>query len=133
MRFRLIERDDAVLAVGLIAAAVLVFQQPLRDLWDVVRETEGRYRVDLLPGLTILVAVVLFHEYRKREAWNALQATANAEAAQARRRTEDLEHLITLGHALANTLDRSTLLHALWRHVPAFAHDREFWAMLKTG
>ena len=133
MRFRLIERDDAVLVVGLIAAAVLVFQQPLRDLWDVVREIEGRYRVDLLPGLTILIAVVLFHEYRKRQVWNALQATANAEAVQARRRTEDLERLMTLGHALANTLDRSTLLHALWRHVPAFAHDREFWAMLKTG
>jgi diguanylate cyclase (GGDEF)-like protein len=133
MRFRLIERDDAVLAVGLIAAAVLVFQQPLRDLWDVVREIEARYRVDLLPGLTILIAVVVFHEYRKREAWNALHATANAEAAQARRRAEDLERLMTLGHALANTLDRSTLLHALWRHVPAFAHDREFWAMLKTG
>ena len=114
MRFRLIERDDAVLAVGLIAAAVLVFQQPLRDLWDVVREIEGRYRVDLLPGLTILIAVVLIHEYRKRQAWNALQATANAEAAQARRRTEETvaSHQKTGGRAGSVSDEVSAISHA---------------------
>ncbi len=133
MRFRLIEREDAILAGGLVAAAVLVFQQPLRDLWDIVREIETRYRIDLLPGLTILIAVGIFHGFRKHQAWKSLQATASAEAAQARRRSEELERLMMLGHALANTLDRSTLLHVLWRHVPAFAHDREFWAMLRTA
>jgi diguanylate cyclase (GGDEF)-like protein len=133
MRFRLIEREDAILAGGLVAAAILVFQQPLRDLWDVVREIETRYRIDLLPGLTILIAVGIFHGYRKHHAWKALQATATSEVEQARRRSQELERLITLGHALANTLDRSTLLHVLWRHVPAFAHDREFWAMLRTA
>ena len=133
MRFRLIDRKDTPLAAGLVIAAVLVFQQPLHYLWDFVQDFETKYQIDLLPGLTILTVVSIFHAYRKRQDSRSLAATAAAEAEQARRRSKELERLMVLGQALANTLDRSSLLQSLWHHVPAFVQDREFWAVLKTA
>ena len=40
---------------------------------------------------------------------------------------------MALGQALANALDRPALLQVLWQYVPAFAHNRQFWALMWTG
>lgn len=130
---RLFTRDDASLAVGLIAAAVIIFQHPLRYLLEVAQEVEARYHVDLLPALGILVCVAVFHEYRKRQLARAEARAAAAEAAQARTRSEELERLMTFGQALANALEPGTLQRALWRHLPIFARDREFWLLARKG
>jgi diguanylate cyclase (GGDEF)-like protein len=133
MRFRVFERQDTALAVGLIAATILVFQQPLHYFWDFIQDIESRYHLDLLPGLTVLLGVFIFHGYRKRQDTRTHAIAAAAEAEQAHARAEELERLMALGNALGNALDRSALLQVLWRHVPAFAQDREFWAMIKAG
>src|SRR5439155_22310490 len=132
-RFRLITRHDTPLAVGLIAAAVLVFQRPLHFLWNVVEDVQARYQVDLIPALTILVAVFVFHEYRKRQESKSHTLATATEVAQARRRSDELERLMALSQALANSLDRSTLLQVLWRYLPTFAREREFWALMRAG
>ena len=130
---RLISRNDTSLAVGLIAATVVVFQQPLRYLFDMAQEIESRYHVDLLPALTILVSVFVFHQYRKRQLARADARTAAAEAAQERARSAELERLMTFGQTLANALEPSTLQRALLRHLPTFARDREFWLLTRNG
>jgi diguanylate cyclase (GGDEF)-like protein len=121
------------LAIGLVVAAIVVFSRPLHFVWDIVEDVQMRYQVDLVPALTILVAVYFFHEYRKRQDVRSHALTAAAEAEQARKRAEELERLMALGQELANALDRSALLQVLWKFVPMFAHDREFWALMRAG
>jgi diguanylate cyclase (GGDEF)-like protein len=128
---RLISKNDTSLVVGLIAGTVVIFQRPLRFVWEVALETQERYHVDLLPALTIFVGVFIFHEARKRQQAKADTRAAAAEAAQARMRSAELERLMTFSQALANALDAATLQQALWRYLPLFAGEREFWVLTR--
>ena len=128
---RLITRNDASLVVGLIAGTVVIFQRPLRLVWETAWDVQERYHVDLLPALTIFVGVFIFHEARKRQQAKADALAAAAETAQARMRSAELERLMTFSQALANALDHTTLQQALWRYLPAFAGEREFWVLAR--
>jgi diguanylate cyclase (GGDEF)-like protein len=130
---RLITRNDASLVVGLIAGTVVIFQRPLRFVWETASDLQERYHVDLLPALTIFVGVFLFHEARKRQQAKAESLAAAAEAAQARMRSAELERLMTFSQALASALDSTTLQQALWRYLPAFAGEREFWVLARRS
>ena len=128
---RLITRNDASLVVGLIAGTVVIFQRPLRLVWEAAWDVQERYHVDLLPALTIFVGVFIFHEARKRQQAKAEALAAATEAAQARMRSAELERLMTFSQALANALDPTTLQQALWRYLPAFVDEREFWVLAR--
>ncbi len=130
---RLITRNDTSLVAGLIAGTVVVFQRPLRFIWEAARDVQERYQVDLLPALTIFISVFIFHEARKRQRSRAEAKLAAAEAAQARLRSAELERLVAFGHALSNALDSATLQQAWWRHLPAFTEEREFWVLARRG
>jgi diguanylate cyclase (GGDEF)-like protein len=130
---RLITRNDTTLAMALIAAAVILFRQPLRYLFDAAHEFESQYHVDLIPALILLVVVFVFHEYQKHSQAKADARAAAAEAAQARTRSEELEELMALGQALANALDPATLQQSLWKHLPRFARNRTFWVLARKG
>src|SRR5579863_6901628 len=106
---RLITRNDASLVVGLIAGTVVIFERPLALAWETAWDVQERYHVDLLPALTIFVGVFIFHEARKRQQAKADAIVAAAEAAQARKRSAELERLMTFSQALANALDAATL------------------------
>ena len=128
---RLITRNDVPLVVGLIAGTIVIFQRPLRFVWETALDAQERLHVDLLPALTIFAGVFIFHEARKRRQVKAGALAAAAEAAQARLRSAELERLMILSQALANALDPATLQQALWRHLPAFAGEREFWVLTR--
>ena len=128
---RLITRNDTSLVVGLIAGTVVIFQRPLRFVWEAAMDVQDHYRVDLLPALTIFAGVFIFHEARKRQQAKAEMRAAAAEAAQARLRSAELEVLMTFSQALANALDPTTLQQALWRYLPAFAIERKFWVLTR--
>src|SRR5260370_25994830 len=81
---RLITRNDASLVVGLIAGTVVIFQRPLRFVWEAALDVQDRYHVDLLPALTIFAGVFIFHEARKRQQAKAESRAAAIDAAQAR-------------------------------------------------
>src|SRR4051812_35311621 len=93
MTWRLISRNDTSLVVGLIAGTVVVFQRPLRMVWNLAVDVQEHYQIDLVPALMIFVGVLLFHEYRKRQQTSAESAIASAEAALQRQRSEQLERL----------------------------------------
>jgi diguanylate cyclase (GGDEF)-like protein len=128
---RLITRNDASLVVGLIAGTVVIFQRPLRFVWETALDVQERYHVDLLPALTIFAGVFIFHEARKRQQAKAEARIIAAEAAQARMRSAELERLMTFSQALANALEPTTLQQALWRYLPLFAGERQFWMLTR--
>jgi diguanylate cyclase (GGDEF)-like protein len=130
---RLVTRNDTSLAIGLIVGAIVVFQQPLHFALDIARDVESRYHLDLVPALTIVTGVFLFHQYRKRQLSKAEATAASAEAARARTRSEELERLMVFSEALGNALDVPTLQQVLSRNLPAFARERAFWVLARVG
>lgn len=130
---RLLDRSDTSLAIALIASALVIFQQPLRILIDAARAAEAQYRIDLIPGLTVLVAAFGFHQYRKRQQAKAAAQAAEARAALERSRAEELERLVAFGRALGNALDAPALRQTLWRYLPLFSPEHEFWLLRRTG
>lgn len=129
---RLIDRNDTSLAIALIASALVIFQQPLHLLIEVAHNVELRYDIDLLPGLVVLVGALAFHEYSRRLQARAAAQRAAAEVAQERQRSAELERLVAFGGALGTALDSVALRQIFWRYLPAFARDRELWALTRT-
>jgi diguanylate cyclase (GGDEF)-like protein len=130
---RLLDRNDTSLAVALIASSLVIFQRPLRYLIDAARDAEARYHIDLIPGLTVLVGAFAFHQYRKWQQAKAAAKAAAAEAAQERARSQELERLVAFGRALGSALDPPALRQNLWRYLPLFVPDHEFWMLTRKG
>jgi diguanylate cyclase (GGDEF)-like protein len=130
---RLIRRSDTTLVIALIVGTVMIFQQPLRWALQIAHEIALRYHVDLLPALTVLIVVFVFHQYRKRQEAKADMRALSAETAQACARAQELERLMVCGRALANALDRPALQQVLARALPPFAGDRECWILTRHG
>jgi diguanylate cyclase (GGDEF)-like protein len=128
---RLISKNDASLVVGLIAGTIVIFQRPLRFVWDAALDVQERYHVDLLPALTIFAVVFIFHEARKRRQTKAAALAAEVESRQARLRSAELERLMGFSQALANALDPGALQQALRRFLPGFVDEREFWMLTR--
>jgi diguanylate cyclase (GGDEF)-like protein len=128
---RLISKNDTSLVVGLIAGTVVIFQRPLRFVWEAALNVQDRYQVDLLPALTIFAGVFIFHEARKRQQAKADAVAAAAEGAQTQMRSAELQRLMTFSQALANALDPTTLQQALRRYLPEFTGEREFWVLTR--
>jgi diguanylate cyclase (GGDEF)-like protein len=126
---RLLDRHDTSLAVALVAGALVIFQQPLRHVFDAAREVDLRYHIDLVPGLTVLVTALAFHQYRKRVQAKAATRVAESEAAHERGRAEELERLVAFGCALGGALDAITVKQVFWRHLPTIARERELWML----
>lgn len=130
---RLLDRSDTSLAVALIASALVIFQRPLRYIIDAARAAELQFGIDLIPGLTVLVGAFGFHQYRKRQEAKAAARAAAAETALERARSEELERLVAFGRALGSALDPTALQQNLWRYLPSFAPDHEFWLLRWSG
>jgi diguanylate cyclase (GGDEF)-like protein len=136
---RLLDRKDASLAIALVAGALVIFRKPLHLLIDVAHSVELRYNIDLLPGLVLLAGAFTFHAYRKRQQTRAIADQAKAladlaaqEITQERQHSAELERLVALGSALGGALDTLALRQVFWRYFPAFALDRELWALTRT-
>jgi diguanylate cyclase (GGDEF)-like protein len=130
---RLITRSDASLAVGLIVGAIVLFQQPLQFVLKAARDVETRFNLDLVPALTIVAGVFIFHQYRKRLLSKAEAKAASADAVRARVRSEELERLMTFSQDLARVLDVAMLQQVLWKNLPLLTRTRGFWVLARIG
>jgi diguanylate cyclase (GGDEF)-like protein len=130
---RLLDRENTSLAFAVAASALLVLWKPLHSLIDVVHWMERRYNVDLLPGVVVFVAAFAFHEVNKRQQAKAAADRAAAEVIQERQRAAELERLVAFAAALGRALDTLALRQAARRFLPAFARDRELWALTRTA
>jgi diguanylate cyclase (GGDEF)-like protein len=127
---RLIDRGDTPLAFGLIAASLILFQQPLRFVLDAAREVETGYRLDLVPALVTLTTLWVFNQHKKRAHLQARMMSAQGEARQHRERMQELEALVSFGRMLASALDVQGLRHAVSCSLPGFVGDRSMWVMV---
>ena len=130
---RLLQKNDASLAIALITSSLVMFERPLRLIIDAARDAETRYSIDLLPGLTVLVGALAFHQYQKGQQNRIAAAAAAAEIAKERQRSAELERLVGLGTALSNVTEPGGIRQAYWRFMPAFARDREVWMLSRTS
>ena len=123
---RIFGRNDAFLIGGLAIALWVVSSRQLGTLLDRAREIDHSRGLQLVPGLFILAAVFLIHQFRKREEMRlrALQATS---------RVAEMERLVLFGQALAHSLDGDSIRAAATEHLPALAIGREVWALFRTG
>src|SRR2546422_6991592 len=64
---RIFGRNDAFLIGGLAIAVWVVSSRQLGTLLDRAREIDHSRGLQLVPGLFILAAVFLIHQFRKRE------------------------------------------------------------------
>ena len=130
---RLIEKSDTSLAIALITGVVVIFERPLRRLFETAHAVELRYDIDLVPGLAVLVGALALHTYKRRaHAKQALQA-ANAETMRERQRSGELERLVAFGAALSATSEARGVRQVFWRFMPAFAGGQEIWMLLRAG
>lgn len=139
-KFRLLDlRHDGTLAIGLIAGAAVVFQQPLRFLLNVAGDVEEQYHLDLLPALVVLTVILMFQQYRKRQESRAAALAAETVARVERARAAELEELVGVGRSLANALTFKEIEQALWRNLPGLLRNcrlsvvmrqRSGWKML---
>jgi diguanylate cyclase (GGDEF)-like protein len=73
----------------------------------------------------------VFHVNANRREMRAEAATAGREAAMARARTRELEHLMAFGQTLSRALTVDALHEAIWRHLPALAPDADIWMLVR--
>jgi diguanylate cyclase (GGDEF)-like protein len=127
---RLIDRHDTSLAVALVLGALILFNQPLKFLFDVAADIEREYHLDLVQPLVVLAVVFGFHQYRKRQEAKAEARAAAAEAQQARVRSQELERLVGISRGLATVTDFTGVNQVLMRYLPRFTAERSTWVLI---
>lgn len=131
-KFRLLDlKNDGSLAFGLIAAAAVVFQQPLRFVLNVASAVEQEYNLDLLPALVVLTVTFVFHQYRKRQESRAAAQAAEAAARIEHERASALAELVTFCRSLANALELKQIEPALWRDLPGSLRHCRFSIVMR--
>jgi diguanylate cyclase (GGDEF)-like protein len=131
MKFRVSGRHDSLLLAGFAFTLLVIFQRSLQYMFDVARDVERTYGVALVPALTILTVMFVFHQYANRREVKAEAAAAAVEASLARARAEELERLMALGQSLSRSLTADALHEAIWRHLPGLSGNADVWVLLK--
>ena len=129
---RLFGRNDIVLRGCLAVALFVLFNRPLQEGFDFVREIEDTYQVRLLPALLILVGTFIFHQFRKRQEVRSAAIASAAAAQEATARAEEMERLIAFGQAIARSLTEESIKAAAIAHVPQLAPNRVAWALARS-
>ncbi len=119
---QLISRRDAGLATSLIVALFVLFNRPLEGLFELAASVERTYDLALLPALTVLAVTLAFHQYQRRR-------EMAEEARQALARNQEVERLLRLARALAESLDAEAIRQTLYRLLPTFCGDRKYWML----
>lgn len=127
---RMLDRkNDALLAIALIASALVILRQPLGLLIDVARDVEGRYHVDLISGLTVLTCALVFHRYRRHQQARTAAAVAAARAEHEHNQSTELEPFIAFSRALGHAIGPQAVQQMFWRYVSPLVQHRELWLL----
>lgn len=132
MRLRITGRHDSLLLAGLTFALLVIFQPSIQYGLEVARDIERHYGVALVPALVILFVMFIFHQQASRREMKAEAASAATEAALARARAEELEHLMLFGQALARALSIDGVRETAWLHLPKMTGVSDIWVVLRT-
>jgi diguanylate cyclase (GGDEF)-like protein len=128
-----IGRRDGWLIVGLVLATLVVFEGAVRRAFDIAHDVEVAHGLALVPALFLLLGLLLFHQYSKRQESKLAATAATAEAVQVRKRVQELERLADLGQSLAGCLTFEALQQAVWKHLPRLTGERDAWLLICSG
>jgi diguanylate cyclase (GGDEF)-like protein len=127
---RILDRkNDALLAIALIASVLVVLRQPFGLLMEVARDVQGRYHVDLIPGLAVLTCALIFHRYRRHQQARTAAAVAAAQAEHEHNRSAELEPFIAFSRALSHAIGPLAVQQIFWRYVSPLVEHRELWLL----
>jgi diguanylate cyclase (GGDEF)-like protein len=126
----LVARQDRALLVGLAAALIVVFAQPIRYLLDLASEVERSSGLALVPALIILTVVFTVHQHGKRREAKSRAVLAEADAQEAAARASEMEHLVDFGQALGRSLDRESIRAVVMEHLPSLCGSSAAWVMM---
>jgi diguanylate cyclase (GGDEF)-like protein len=127
---RMLDRkNDALLAIALIASALVVLRQPFSLLMEVARDVERRYHVDLIPGLAVLTCALIFHLYRRHQQARTAAAVAAAQAEHDHNRSTELEPFVAFSRALSHAIGPLAVQQLFWRYVSPLVEHRELWLL----
>jgi diguanylate cyclase (GGDEF)-like protein len=131
---RLIGRNDLFLLAGLGIALFAITSRSIGQALVFAQEVERSMGLQLLPGLVILAGVFVFHLVQKRhEAREEALAASTELRRQATARAAEMERLVELGRALAQSLTYESVRAAAVSHIPTLTGGRECWAMVRTA
>lgn len=130
-RFLRAVKRDGILYLGIVLAAVAMFNPGMQRAFDRVKELEQQWHVGLVPGLFVLFAALGLHQLSRRQQAAAAAAASAADARASRARAEELERLVSLERAVASSLDLLSLRHSLETHLPGFCGLRDNWVLLR--
>jgi diguanylate cyclase (GGDEF)-like protein len=132
MRLRIMGRHDPLLLAGLAFALLVIFQPSIQFGLDAARELERHYGVALVPALMLLSVMFIFHQQAARREMKAETAAAATEAARARGRAQELEHLMLFSQALTRARSVDAIRETAWLHMPGLIGTPEVWVLLHT-
>jgi diguanylate cyclase (GGDEF)-like protein len=130
---RLVGRHDIYWLVVITVAVFAIFSRPLDVALDYAHDLDQGRGFQLLPGLVILTAAFVFHQFRKRHEMHVTASAAANEARLATARAAEMERLVAFGLALARSLDRESIRAATTEHLPKLAAGRDAWAMIRLA
>jgi diguanylate cyclase (GGDEF)-like protein len=131
-RARGLAKSDAVLAVGLVIAALVIFSTQVTEFLDYMGDIERVYGLRLLPGLLLLASLLAIQQFWKRTEARVEVIGAARAAQEATERAAELSRLVAFGHALARSLDSEAIRTAVAAHLPMLVPGRRAWAMTRT-
>ena len=114
-------RNDVTLLAGLAIAALVIFQRPIWQFFQVGRDIEAQYGLALVPGLIILTVVFL---------GNIL--VGRIRSAAARRRAAERASTLALGQALSRATSMDGVHDVLRDQLPAAANATGAWLVTRT-
>jgi diguanylate cyclase (GGDEF)-like protein len=132
MRLRITGRHDPLLLAGLAFALLVIFQPSIQFGLDAARELERHYGVALVPALMLLSVMFIFHQQAARREMKTEAAAAATEAARARARAAELEHLMLFSQALTRARSVDAIRETAWLHMPGLIGTNEVWVLLHT-
>jgi diguanylate cyclase (GGDEF)-like protein len=127
---RIVQRSDAALIVALTFALLTTVWQPFSILLNYLRGAEQGTGLYLAPALAILITGFGFHQWRKRQEFQANSRISDAAAKAATNRVAEMELLVGFGHALAHALDEDAIRDVIISQGQQLIPWRSLWVML---
>lgn len=116
---RPVDRQDAPVLLGLVAAVFLTFLNPLARIIQPVPTGWARGVFALMPGLVLLLVVLGVDRWRRRSALGTSDAEMRQAESAAVQKSADLDRFLDFNRALATAVDAAGVTAAIEHHLAA--------------
>lgn len=110
---RLVGRQDVPVLLGLVAALLLTFLNPLSRLVGAPSGVPAQFVLAALPGFLLMIGVLAFDRWRGQSALQVVDAANEASARVAETRGQGLERFTSFTRALARAVDADGVTSAI--------------------